>query len=170
MGRNRKTSKAAGTRLETQMERWLQWAFQDARIRRLRLHGHHDEGDIGNLFYSGDPVCIECKATANSESGAPLNVRYEFEQALTEADNIDSPWPVLIKKRDGVTDRDWRKGGDQLGIIRRSDWLLLRKNCATPLLPQSLVALPRNPRLIGMPCTELFILFNHGLPLGPEEE
>ncbi|KAA8820295.1 hypothetical protein CSQ85_00320 [Bifidobacterium rousetti] len=106
MGRNRKSSKAAGTRLETQMERWLQWAFQDARIRRNRLHGHKDHGDIGGLYYSMDEVCIECKATANSESGAPLNVRAEFEQALTEADNIDSPWPVLIKKRDGVTDRD----------------------------------------------------------------
>lgn len=169
MARNRKTAKNAGTRLETQMTRWLTWAFHPTVFTRPRLRGRQDVGDITGLTYMGDPVVIECKATANGEDGRPLGVRREFEEALTEADNRDSPWPVLVKKRDGVGDRDWRAGGSQLAIIRISDLRSLLKNCVDEYTVTSLVQLPRNPRLIGMDAWDLFTLFNHGLDLGPDE-
>lgn len=172
MARGRKTAKAAGTRLETQMARWLQWAFQDTRIVRPRLRGRADVGDVTGLHYMGDPVTIECKATANGADGSPRNVRAEFDEALREAANAGSPWPVLVKKRDRVTDRDWREGGRQLAIIRVTDLKALVDNLAPGLSLNraALIDLPRNPRLTGMECAVLFTLLNHGLPLGPDPE
>ncbi|OZG57833.1 hypothetical protein BTIS_1074 [Bifidobacterium tissieri] len=170
MTRSRTSAKAAGQRLETQMEQWLQWAFQDDRIVRSRLHGKHDQGDIVGLRFDGDRVCIECKATRNGKDGAPRGVVKEFGEAITEAGNIDSPWPVLIKKRDQVGDRLVRNGGSQLGIILENDYYRLCRHNMTgfrPSLIQPTQAMIAND-LVGMPCSSLFRLFNHGLPLGPE--
>ena len=44
--RSRKTAKDNGTRMETAVESYLQWALDDPRIQRLRLHGSKDVGDI----------------------------------------------------------------------------------------------------------------------------
>ncbi|OXM99907.1 hypothetical protein [Bifidobacterium vansinderenii] len=169
MTRSRASAKQAGRQLEHQMELWLQWAFQDERIKRSRLHGAKDIGDIVNLYYAGDKVTIECKNTANSRTGTPRNVWAEFQEAMIEADNNDSPWPVLIKKRDRVTDRDWRRGGDQLAILREPDVWRLQEGCAGRYRYAEW-STPHMSRLglIGMPCSDAFTLFNHGLPLGPE--
>ncbi len=57
--RSRRTAKGNGTRMESAVESYLQWALDDLRIQRLRLHGSKDIGDIGNVFFHGRPVCIE---------------------------------------------------------------------------------------------------------------
>ena len=174
MARNRRSAKQAGYQLEAQMERWLQWAFADPRICRLRTHGRLDRGDIGNLFYMGQPVVIECKSTANGPDGRPRGVRREFDEALYEAAVVGSDWPVLVKKRDRVTDRDHMAGGRQLAVIQRRTWKLLADNLAEGvgldwLHDAPLTPLPRNPRLVGADCAIIFRLFNHGLPLGPDD-
>lgn len=173
MARKRATAKAAGTRLETQMTRWLVWAFQDDRIVRPRLKGRMDVGDITGLHYMGEPVTIECKATANSKAtGRPLNVRAEMAEAIREAARAGSPWPVLIKKRNGVTDRDWQAGGRQLAIIRTGDLIQLTGQLAPGChMRYSAVekVLDDTNELLGMDAATLFTLFNHGLPLGPDD-
>ena len=44
--RSRRTAKDNGTRMESAVESYLQWALGDLRIQRLRLHGSKDVGDI----------------------------------------------------------------------------------------------------------------------------
>ena len=56
-------SKQKGTRFETAVTEYLRWALQDERIQRLTLHGSKDIGDIGNVYFHGAPVVLECKAT-----------------------------------------------------------------------------------------------------------
>lgn len=54
------------------------------RIQRLRLHGNKDIGDIGNVYWHGQPVCIEVKWTQTMD--APQHMR----EAVKEAGNMDS--------------------------------------------------------------------------------
>ena len=49
--------------METAVEHYLQWALNDQRIIRRRLHGSNDLGDIANIFFHGQPVCVEVKNT-----------------------------------------------------------------------------------------------------------
>ena len=71
--RSRRTAKGNGTRMETAVESYLQWALGDMRIQRLRLHGNKDIGDIGNVYWHGQPVCIEVRWTQTMD--APRHMR-----------------------------------------------------------------------------------------------
>ncbi|NEG95988.1 hypothetical protein CS006_10505 [Bifidobacterium primatium] len=168
-----RSAKQAGYQLEAQMERWLKWAFADPRICRLRTHGRLDRGDIGNLYYMGEPVVIECKNTANGPNGRPRNIRAQFDEALYEAAVVGSDWPVLVKKRDGVTDRRWKAGGRQLAIIQRDTHRRLLDHLADDAEEWAAAIrvddLHHHPTLVGMDCADLFRLFNHGLPLGGDD-
>ncbi|KAA8832588.1 hypothetical protein [Bifidobacterium tissieri] len=174
MGRSRRTmasAKQAGRQFEHQIEHWLKWAFDDPRICRSRLHGARDIGDIINLYYMGHPVTIECKNTVNSRTGQPLDVWAQYQEAVLEAANNDSPYPVLLKKRDGVTDRDWRRAGGQLAIISEDMLFILQSNLQEPFRPVDwTTSRMAKHDLFGTNVTGLFTLINHGLPLGPEGE
>ena len=61
--RNRATAKKNGTPKETAVQDYLAWALNDRRIMRTRTHGSKDIGDIGNVFFHGEPVTIEVKWT-----------------------------------------------------------------------------------------------------------
>lgn len=93
--RSRRTAKDNGTRMESAVESYLQWALDDLRIQRLRLHGSKDIGDIGNVFFHGRPVCIEVKWTQT------MNAPQHMREAIREAGNMDSPYPWVVQKKSG---------------------------------------------------------------------
>lgn len=91
--RSRRTAKDNGTRMESAVESYLQWALDDLRIQRLRLRGSKDIGDIGNVFFHGRPVCIEVKWTQT------MNAPQHMREAIREAGNMDSPYPWVVQKK-----------------------------------------------------------------------
>lgn len=119
MARNRKTAKDAGTRFETAVEAYLQWALQDRRIQRLRLHGAKDTGDIGNIYFEGKPVVIECKDTSKE------NTAQHLAEAATEAGNADALLGVVVQKRRGIGIDSPEKTGQQLVKLTLHDFALL---------------------------------------------
>lgn len=100
--------KAKGTRLETAVLEYMQWALDDNGIHRETLHGSADVGDIGGVYYGGEPVTIEVKNTTR------LDLAQHYREAEIEAGNKDSLMPILIQKRSGTgiatmdgTGRQW---------------------------------------------------------------
>lgn len=100
--------KAKGTRLETAVMEYMQWALGDPTIHRETLHGSMDRGDIGGVYYGGEPVTIEVKNTTR------LDLAQHYREAEIEAGNKDSLMPILIQKRSGTgiatmdgTGRQW---------------------------------------------------------------
>lgn len=94
--RNRKSAKKAGAAFETAVCEYLRWALDDPRIQRLRLHGAKDLGDIGNVYWHGELVTIECKNTSRTNYGKHLR------EALTEAGNADSRFAFVVQKIPGI--------------------------------------------------------------------
>ena len=88
--------KQKGTRLETAVMEYMQWALGDHGIHRETLHGSMDVGDIGGVYFGGEPVTIEVKNTTR------LDLARHYREAETEAGNKDSVIPVLVQKRRGV--------------------------------------------------------------------
>lgn len=82
--------------METAVEHYLQWALDDQRIIRRRLHGSNDLGDIANIFFHGQPVCVEVKNTKL------LNATKHYNEAVEEAGNLDSPYPWVVQKKSRV--------------------------------------------------------------------
>ena len=100
--------KQKGTRLETAVLQYMQWALGDPTIHRETLHGSMDVGDIGGVYLQGEPVTLEVKNTTR------LDLARHYREAETEAGNKDSVIPVLVQKRRGVgidslegTGRQW---------------------------------------------------------------
>lgn len=143
--RSRKTAKDNGTRMETAVEAYLQWALDDPRIQRLRLHGSKDVGDIGNVYWHGQPV--------------------------TEAGNMDSPYPWVIQKKAGVGLTSMHKLGQQHAytVTEVMDAMLR-------LSPSALRArikpepLGRKKTMCLITLQEFALILNSGLPLGPDTE
>lgn len=161
MARNRKTAKGEGARFESAVEMYMQWAFDDLRIVRRRTKGRDDPGDIGNLYWNGNPVAIECKNTREKA------YRAQWAEAVDEMHNIGGEIAVLVKKRPGVGYRSLKSIGRQSSITSRDMLSLLRQGLNAPM-PLTLEDVPRNPDLVGMTLEQFCLLVNHGLPLGPE--
>lgn len=88
--RNRATAKKNGTAMETAVQDYLAWALNDRRIMRTRTHGSKDIGDIGNVFFHGEPVTIEVKWTKT------MNASEHMREAVREAGNADSPYLWVV--------------------------------------------------------------------------
>lgn len=163
--RSRRTAKDNGTRMETAVESYLQWALGDMRIQRLRLHGSKDIGDIGNVYWHGRPVCIEVKWTQTMD--APQHMR----EAVKEAGNMDSPYPWVVQKKAGVGLTSMHKLGQQHAYTTTEvmDAMLM-------LSPSALRArikpepLGRKKTMCLITLQEFALMLNSGLPLGPDTE
>lgn len=165
MGRNRKTAKDNGTRFETAMESYLQWALDDMRIRRLRLHGAKDLGDIGNVYYKGEPVTIECKWTKT------LNATPHLREATVEAANQDSPYPWVLQKKAGVGLKSIHHLGQQLAYTHAdvldmmlADWQESQRR----RILTGAEHVGRNRDIVLISTKQFALLLNDGLPLGPD--
>ena len=165
MARNRASAKKAGTEFETAMESYLRWALDDPRIMRLRLHGAKDIGDIGNVFFQGEPVVIECKNTST------LNARQHMREAIVEAGNADSPWPWVLQKKAGVGLSNIQSLGRQLAYTQVDvfDRMIVGFSTATvAAVTRDATILGRKGDIIQISVQQFALLLNHGLPLGPD--
>lgn len=88
--------KAKGTRLETAVLEYMQWALGDPTIHRETLHGSMDRGDIGGVIIDGEPVTIEVK------NHRTMRLADWMREAEQEAGNMDGVLPVVVHKRAGV--------------------------------------------------------------------
>ena len=163
--RSRKTAKGNGTRMETAVESYLQWALDDLRIQRLRLRGRKDIGDIGNVFFHGRPVCIEVKWTQTMD--APAHMR----EAIREAGNMDSPYPWVAQKKAGVGLTSTHKLGQQHAYTTTEGMDAMLR-----LSPSALRArikpepLGRKKTMCLIALQEFALMLNSGLPPGPDTE
>ena len=98
MSRNRSSAKAAGTRAETAVARYLATALNDDRIERRAKTGARDRGDISGVRIHGQRVVIEVKDVAR------MALAEWVTEAETEAGNDDALAGVVWHKRRGTTD------------------------------------------------------------------
>lgn len=163
--RSRRTAKGNGTRMETAVESYLQWALGDMRIQRLRLHGSKDIGDIGNVYWHGQPVCIEVKWTQTMD--APQHMR----EAVKEAGNMDSPYPWVIQKKAGVGLTSMNKLGQQHAYTTAEvmdAMLMLSPSALRARIKPEPLGRKKTMRLITL--HEFALILNSGLPLGSDAE
>lgn len=166
MTSSRRTAKDKGTRFETGMERYLRWALDDQRIHRLRLHGNKDIGDIGNVFFMGDPVTIECKSTKR------FNATQHLREAVVEAGNADSPYPWVLQKRDRVGLTSLKGLGDQWAYTSEDvlDTMCERLDEETMLRVRlDAQRIGRGRNIVCITVRQFALLLNHGQPLGPDQ-
>ncbi|KFI57454.1 hypothetical protein [Bifidobacterium choerinum] len=156
-------SKAKGTRFESAVCDYLRWALDDERIQRLTLHGAKDVGDIGNIYFHGAPVVIECKATRTP------NWRKHWAECEVEMGNRDTEFGWIIRKRPGLGVDTRSKVGKHLAYTRKQTYFQMC-DMADADLDHLTEKIPRNPLLIGLPVEQLALLLNHMQPLGPEKE
>lgn len=161
-------SKAKGTRFESAVCDYLRWALDDPRIQRLTLHGAKDVGDIGNVFFYGAPVVIECKATKTP------NWSRHWAETETEMGNLDTEYGWVIRKRPRLGIDARGKVGEHLAYTRKHVYMQMTDMLNNRDLANrfDLVSepIPRNPLLIGLNVAAFALLLNHGLPLGPDME
>lgn len=161
-------SKAKGTRFETAVCDYLRWALDDERIQRLTLHGTKDIGDIGNIFFHGAPVVIECKATKTPGWSK------HWQECETEMGNRDTEYGWVIRKRPRLGIDTRGKMGEHLAYTRKHVYMQMTDMLNNPELANQLdmmsERIPRNPLLIGLNVAAFALLLNHGLPLGPDME
>ncbi|MEE8725518.1 MAG: hypothetical protein SOI15_05540 [Bifidobacterium crudilactis] len=166
MSRNRRSAKTAGTRFETAVRDYLAWALQDERIMRPRLHGSKDMGDIANVCFMGQKVCIECKNTAAKA------YKQHLREAAVEAGNLDAPFYFVVQKVPGIGIRSIDTLGQQLAyttpevisLMRQEapqDDLLNEPHAFTPLASTGFISLSLN---------SLALILNHGITLGTEQQ
>ena len=163
--RNRKTAKGNGTRMETAVETYLQWALDDKRIQRLRLHGNKDVGDIGNVYFHGQPVCVEVKWTQT------MNAPQHMREALVEAGNMDSPYPWVIQKKNGIGLTSTHRLGQQHAYTTTEvleNMLTLSPPALRARIKPEPLGRRKTMRLITL--QDFALILNSGLPLGPEEK
>ena len=163
--RNRKTAKGNGTRMETAVETYLQWALDDKRIMRLRLHGNKDVGDIGNVYFHGQPVCVEVKWTQT------MNAPQHMREALVEAGNMDSPYPWVIQKKNGIGLTSTHRLGQQHAYTTTEvleNMLTLSPPALRARIKPEPLGRRKTMRLVTL--QDFALILNSGLPLGPEEK
>jgi hypothetical protein len=98
MTRSRASAKAAGTRFETSVARYLSEHVDD-RIERRARTGGRDRGDIGGVRApGGGRIVIECKDTSR------INLAGWAAEAETERGNDDALVGLIVHKRHGVGD------------------------------------------------------------------
>lgn len=99
MTRTRSSAKAAGTRFETTIARYLAAALNDDRIERRARNGGKDRGDLAGVRApGGGRVVVECKDTSR------INLAGWAAEAETERCNDDALIGVTVHKRHGVGD------------------------------------------------------------------
>ena len=99
MTRNRSSAKAAGTKFETLVTRYLRATLDDDRIERRRMSGANDRGDISGLRHMGQRIVVECK-----DYGGRLMPGPWVEEASRERGNDDAGVGIVVAKRRGTTD------------------------------------------------------------------
>lgn len=114
MTRNRASARAAGTRMETLVARYLAEHLDD-RIERRRLTGSRDRGDIAGVRCVAGRVVVEVK-----DHGGRVLVGPWLEEARVEAGNDDAAVGVVVAKRRGRAD-----AGDQIVLMSLRDLVLL---------------------------------------------
>lgn len=97
MTRNRRSAKAAGTRFESLIVRYLAEHVSDY-IERRRLSGAKDRGDVSGLRHMGGRVVIEAKDVAK------LNLAGWTREAEVARGNDDAIAGFVVHKRRGTTD------------------------------------------------------------------
>lgn len=98
MGRSLKSAKAAGTRFEGSVAKFLAKAVDDDGIDRQVRTGAKDLGDVRGVRIWGQPVAVECKDVATMALPAWLR------EAEVERGNKDALVGVVVHKRRGTAD------------------------------------------------------------------
>ncbi len=163
--RNRTTARKNGAQMETVVQDYLQWALNDRRILRMRTHGSKDVGDIGNVFFHGEPVTIEVKWTQT------MDATKHMREAIREAGNADSPYPWVVQKKNGTGLDSLHKLGQQYAYT--TDLVLADMLAQSPeMLASRIQGMPlgRKKQLRLITLHEFALILNSGLPLGPEDD
>lgn len=92
------TNKARGTRFESAIVGYLQWALGTRDIERRALNGARDTGDIAGLKAHGERLVVECKSHRVFDLGTWMG------EAETERANDDALAGVVVFKRPRKTD------------------------------------------------------------------
>ncbi|MNY46501.1 hypothetical protein D3C86_1816850 [compost metagenome] len=96
MTRSRASAKAAGTRFESDVVRFLVGQLGDDRIERRAKSGAKDRGDVAGVRTAlGERVVIECKDVAR------LNLAGWVDEADIERGHDDAAVGVVVHKRRG---------------------------------------------------------------------
>lgn len=90
--------KQKGTTFESAFVEYEREVFEDTErtIHRLTLNGRNDIGDVGGMFFNGQPIVVECK---NHKS-------YQLKEWLREAEreraNADACLGVVVFHLNGI--------------------------------------------------------------------
>lgn len=177
--RNRRSAKKAGTAFETAVCDYLRWALDDPRIQRLRLHGAKDIGDIGNVYWHGELITVECKNTKRTNYGKHLR------EALTEAGNADSRVAFVVQKIPGIGIGTRENVGKQLvyadrktvvNMVAISECMASERTATMPpiaTVDDEVVWRPFHQQFHGvnpmwLTLRGLALILNDFLPLGPD--
>ena len=95
MGRSRASSRAAGTKYETDVSRYLS-ACTNKMIIRMPKTGKLDKGDIFGLTFQSDPIAVECKSPGQEQS---YKVPKWIRETQAETVNSLSVAGILLIKR-----------------------------------------------------------------------
>jgi hypothetical protein len=166
MTRNRRSAKDVGARFETAVRDYLAWALQDERIMRPRLHGSKDIGDIANICFMGQKVCIECKNTAAKAYGQHLR------EAEVEAGNLDAPFYFVVQKVPGIGISSIKTIGRQLTYTTPEVVDLMRREAPGDLFLGNTCNFQQlgRTRMVSCSLKSLALILNHGITLGAEQE
>lgn len=166
MSRNRRSAKTAGTRFETAVRDYLAWALQDERIMRPRLHSSKDMGDIANVCFMGQKVCIECKNTAAKA------YKQHLREAAVEAGNLDAPFYFVVQKVPGIGIRSIASIGGQLVYTTPEVIHMMRQEAPRDLFLNNTMNFGPLERsgFISLSLKSLALILNHGITLGTEQE
>ena len=115
MARHRNSAKAAGTKFETLVTRYLRTTLDDDRIERRRMSGANDRGDISGLRHMGQRIVVECK-----DYGGQLKPGPWVEEAEVERLNDSAGIGIVVAKRRGTTNP-----GDQFVLMTLADLVAL---------------------------------------------
>ena len=115
MSRNRKSARAAGTKFETLVTRYLRTTLDDDRIERRRMSGANDRGDISGLRHMGGRIVVECK-----DYGGRLQPGPWIEETERERLNDSAGIGIVVAKRRGTT-----APGEQFVLMTLADLVAL---------------------------------------------
>lgn len=166
MTRNHKSAKKAGTLMEQAVADYLSWALADGRIIRQPKHGAKDLGDIANIRFMGQIVCVECKNTAAKSYAKHMR------EAQVEALNQDAPYYWVVQKRPGIGLAHRGTVGLQLCYTTPEVLDKMRIDAPDDLFLANTGNFERLTRTGYWSCTlrSFATILNHGLPLGEEME
>jgi hypothetical protein len=145
---------------------YLAWALQDERIMRPRLHGSKDVGDIANVCFMGQKVCIECKNTAAKA------YKQHLREAAVEAGNLDAPFYFVVQKVPGIGIMSIDTLGQQLAYTTAEVIHMMRQEAPRDLFLNNTMNFGPLERsgFISLSLNSLALILNHGITLGTEQE